>query len=375
MEDLWADVALSAGLPIGEGGTVLEELVDLHIFLFPHIRHQGEEYEQVVSSLRDSLYTGGIVTEEHSKNVPADGLPAYAETVWESIATSAADQSISPTYDGFGERRADEFYSGEDFAIVAAFRCDEIFSIKLGEASGDIADLMDKVEAGERINDLGRKCDAIVDRALQEYDAETSDFADEPVYERKRKELEVILDTGLMSVYMKNIAIASREALTGFKTSISDEMPVDFALYTADAMFVKQAKEGLRRGCSWTFEAERVDLQNMMNEISEQQRKLRDTQVTSANQQSKAIQFLRMQQAQIQAVQQQAMGGSVGQWNVGAAYRPPDSNVNLSLAYQQGKTNLQVSMVPDESSSLLGPGGFTAGVGPGNLGLSFNVNF
>ena len=82
-----------------------------------------------------------------------------------------------------------------------------------------------------------------------------------------------------------------------------------------------------------------------------------------------------MQQAQMQAVQQQALGGGVGQWNVGAAYRPPDSIVNLSLAYQQGRTNVQVSMVPDESSSLLGPTGFTEGVGPGNLGLSFNVNF
>ncbi len=65
----------------------------------------------------------------------------------------------------------------------------------------------------------------------------------------------------------------------------------------------------------------------------------------------------------------------MGQWNVGAAYRPPDTNINASLSYQQGRTNIQISMVPDESASLLGPNGFTGGVGPGNLGLSFNIGY
>ena len=57
-----------------------------------------------------------------------------------------------------------------------------------------------------------------------------------------------------------------------------------------------------------------------------------------------------------------------------AAYRPPDTNINLSGSYNQGRTNLQISMVPDEGAALLGPNGFTNGVGPANLGLSFNIN-
>jgi hypothetical protein len=81
-----------------------------------------------------------------------------------------------------------------------------------------------------------------------------------------------------------------------------------------------------------------------------------------------------MQQAQMQAIQQQQFGGSSGSWNIGAAYRPPDSNLNISLGYQQGRTNIQISMVPDEQASLLGPNGFTAGVGPANLGISLNLN-
>lgn len=375
VRELWANVALAAGLPVGMGGTALEEVVDLHVFTFPHIRHRAEEFDGRVSMIRTALLERDIAAEPHSKQIPADGFAAYAHTVWESIAVSAADHGLGADRDLIGERNGDEYYGGEDFAIVAAYRCDEVFSVKLGEASGDIADLLDTVEMGTAITDLGKKCDEIISHTLQEYDAETSDFADEPVYERKRKELEAILDTGLMSVYMKDIAIIAREALKSFKSSISEELPVDFALYNADAFFVKKAKEGMRQGSSWSYETERVDLQNMMTEIASQQRKLLDTQLSASQQQSKAIQFLRMQQAQMQAVQQQALGGSVGQWNVGAAYRPPDSNVNISLGYQQGRTNLQVSMVPDESATLLGQSGFTAGVGPGNLGMSFNVNF
>lgn len=327
-----------------------------------------------MDTLRNALYDKEIAQHQHSKQIPADGVSMYALTLWDSVSATVGEQAQARG-DVLTDRAADEFYSGADFAIVAAFRCDEVFSLKLAEASGEIADLLDTVEAGTRIENLGQKCDTIVDRTLEEYDAESNDFADEPVYERKRTELEAILDTGLMSVYMKNVSIIAREALSVFKASIVEDIPADFALYNADSIFVKQAKEGIRRGSAWTFDTERVDLQNMMTEIATQQRKLLDTQVNASQQQSKAIQFLRLQHAQMQAVQQQALGGGVGQWNLGAAYRPPDSNVDLFLAYQQGRTNLQVAMVPDESATLLGPSGLTSGVGPGNLGMSMNVNF
>jgi hypothetical protein len=73
-------------------------------------------------------------------------------------------------------------------------------------------------------------------------------------------------------------------------------------------------------------------------------------------------------------VQAQYTGGQGGKWNLGAAYRPPDTNINLSASYQQGRANVQVSLVPDEGANLLGPNGFTQGVGPANLGLSFNIH-
>lgn len=352
----------------------LSEAIDVHVSLFPHFRHQMESFEKEVSALRTGLFDGSLARDDHSKQVPGDGLATYAQSLWESVVWNATRASALPG-DDYHPDLGEGFDAGEDFAIVAGFRCDEAFSDKLAEASGEIANMLDQVEAGNRIDNLGQKADGIFNSTLQEYDEATTDYVDEPVYERKRKELEVILDTALSTVFMKNVSIIGREALSTFKSSVAGEIPADFALHSTDNKFVKMAKESVRPGSGWSFESERIDLLNMMKEIAAQQRKLIDTKMNASNQQSKAIHFLRMQHAQMQAVQQQALGGGVGQWNLGAAYRPPDSNVNLSLAYQQGRTNLQVSMVPDESSSLLGPSGFTAGVGPGNLGLSLNVNF
>lgn len=44
----------------------------------------------------------------------------------------------------------------------------------------------------------------------------------------------------------------------------------------------------------------------------------------------------------IQALQNQLYGGQASAWNFGVAYRIPDTNINLSGTYQQGKANLQV---------------------------------
>merc|ERR1712008_178215 len=102
-------------------------------------------------------------------------------------------------------------------------------------------------------------------------------------------------------------------------------------------------------------------------------KKLVETQVQSNQQQSTAMQFLQHQQQMIQQLQQQ-LYGQTSPWNVGVAYRIPDTNFNLQGSYQSGRVNMQLSCAPDEYAPMLGPNGFTNGVGPGNLGLSLNLS-
>ena len=66
--------------------------------------------------------------------------------------------------------------------------------------------------------------------------------------------------------------------------------------------------------------------------------------------------------------------GQSSPWNVGMAYRAPDTNFNFQGSYQQGRAYVQLSWFPDEYAPMLGANGFTNGVGPGNVGFSLNLS-
>lgn len=110
-----------------------------------------------------------------------------------------------------------------------------------------------------------------------------------------------------------------------------------------------------------------------MSEVAARIRKVHEVQTKAAQENAAAMQFLQAQQQQLQAIQQQLYSGG-SRLNFAAAYRIPDTDINVQAVFAQGKTSIQVTCVPDESVGVLGPNGFVHGVGPGNLGLSANIN-
>jgi len=159
-----------------------------------------------------------------------------------------------------------------------------------------------------------------------------------------------------------------------FKKGMLSDGDASESLAAAESAFVREAGASVPSKTSWAFKLERASLVGAMQAILIEQKKAQQAKLQSAGQMQTALSYLQMQQQQMQALQAQYTGGQGGKWNLGGAYRPPDTNINLSASYQQGRTNLQISMVPDEGANLLGPNGFTQGVGPANLGLSFNIH-
>lgn len=350
----------------------LEDVFTVTTVAFPHMRHRKDAFDSVAADfgkrLTDPSSGSFIPKDDFSKGIPADSCVVFARGIWDSqsgTSSSAAKGGAGGEAGGDG---------GED-SLVAAYRCNEAFSEALQVAQSKVDEFSTGLDEGEKIEGLGAKMDEVMTDSFQVYDDAADEFADEPIHARKRRELSSILDTSLHGLFLKQIQLLRENALAHFKSSTSSEdMPSDFAFFTADSLFSREAEESKRPGSGWTYNNERTDLQNMMQEISTQRKRLLTSQVASAQQHANAMQYLQVQQAHMQAMQQQQYGGSAGQWNVGAAYRPPDTNINASLSYQQGRTNIQISMVPDESASLLGPNGFTAGLLGGNLGLSLNMN-
>jgi len=259
--------------------------------------------------------------------------------------------------------------------LVQILKVNEVFSEVLRQSAIKMAEFTRQVDENNKIPNFGIKSAELIKSALQNFDDQVEESKNWQTTIKKRQELEAILDTSLNSIFLKQLSILRELAISHFKSAASnDEIPADFAFFAADTFYLREAEESIRPGSHWSYSTERTNVHNTIREISNRRKQLISEKIQHADHQANAFQYLQMQQAQIQAMQQQQYGGGSGSWNIGLAYRPPDSNLNISMGYQQGRTNIQISMVPDEQASLLGPNGFTSGVGPANLGLSLNLN-
>lgn len=234
------------------------------------------------------------------------------------------------------------------------------------------------VDEGTIVPDFGAKADSICNAAIEEFaksaPSEAEGSASSSAYARKLQELEASLDAPLQVLYLRQLSLLREQALASYKSASKASDASDYeAMLAADSQFLRAAESSTRKSSSWTYDADRSHLQSIMSEFATTHKKLTETQVKSSQQQSTAMQFLQHQQQMIQQLQMQLYGQS-SPWNVGVAYRIPDTNFNLQGSYQQGRANLQLSCVPDEYAPMLGPNGFTNGVGPGNLGLSLNLS-
>jgi len=259
--------------------------------------------------------------------------------------------------------------------LIEIFKMEALFSKILVNSAIDMAGLTKMTDENNKINNLGKKASEILQHGLSDFEETTSKFTDSKSMLIKKQELDAIIDTGLYAIFLKQLSILRELSISHFKAAtVNEDVPADFAFFTADSFFVREAEDSIRPGSYWSYTNERTNVHNAIREISSRRKQLISERIQHAEHTANAFQYLQMQQAQMQAIQQQQFGGSAGSWNIGGAYRPPDSNLNISLGYQQGRTNIQISMVPDEQASLLGPNGFTAGVGPANLGISLNLN-
>jgi len=240
----------------------------------------------------------------------------------------------------------------------------------------EVAALRKAIGTGEAVAEFGSKADALLADAAQKFAAETPEGDEEVtgLYKDKAEELREVVTASLEPIFVKQVALLKEGALDQFNKGMLGDQDPSEALAAAEASFVREATASVPAKTGWGVKAERASLVGIMQAIIAPAKKATQIKLQSAQQLNTAMQYLQMQQQQMQAMQAQYTGGQGGKWNVGAAYRPPDTNINLSGSFQQGRTNIQVSMVPDEGAALLGQNGFSNGVGPANLGLSFNIH-
>jgi len=235
------------------------------------------------------------------------------------------------------------------------------------------------IDEGEVLSSFGETADTICNSALEEFaqsapSVPSEDAVSAASYDKKLEELEATLDAPLHVLYLKQLGLIREKSLQQYRAASKVSETSDYeAMLQADSQFTREATKLTRFESDWSFASERSHLQTIMNDVAASRKKIVDIQMKNSEKQSTAMAFLQQQQQMIQQLQMQLYGQS-SPWNVGMAYRVPDTNFNLQGSYQQGRANLQLSCVPDEYAPMLGANGFTHGVGPGNLGLSLNLS-
>ena len=249
----------------------------------------------------------------------------------------------------------------------------------------DIEPLRIKIaEQNSMVDQFGTKCDEIINSAMELFDQQVNALPSSTAssslddYDTTLTELVALIDTPLQLLYLKLLGMIRDTAMETYRTASATSKSTYDAMVQADQEFVRLATAATRSGSNnnneeWDYNAERQYLQSILSLAADASYKTNEVQLASAQQQQTAMTFLQSQQQMIQQLQSQ-LYGQTSPWNVGMAYRIPDTNFNIQGSYQQGRANVQLSCVPDEYAPFLGPNGFTNGVGPGNLGLSLNLS-
>lgn len=257
--------------------------------------------------------------------------------------------------------------------------CESVKCEALEDVKEEIEDLRrDIMDENKCVPKFGIRSENICTRALTKFSsmAPSPPAGDETAaayYDQKLEELESSIDAPLQVLYMKQISLLREKALSTYRSASSSAASDYEAMLKADSEFTSAAEDATRDGGDWDFASERTHLQSIMNDLASSSKMVTAERMKTAEQHSTAMQFLQQQQQMIQQLQMQLYGQS-SPWNAGMAYRIPDTNFNVQGTYSQGRTNLQLSCVPDDYAQLLGPNGFSNGVGPGNLGLSLNLS-
>lgn len=276
--------------PPGLENSSIDDYFDFVFTALPHKVYAPEKFEQEVAKMatrfreghrdprRDVLksdFESPIFLPEYHRRIPADGLPRYAEGIWDQIVNNK-DLDL-PTQQ----------------ELLAQFRCDEIAREALATFDEIIVPYETK-QANARasgqpeiITGLGQAMITARSKTLQAFETEAGRYH-KGVYQKKKAELESKIDTRLKGLFVGQLTAAHKHGITKFSEAVSAEVKAgqkkgatyDFASIvstqkrTALQEYEKQAKAVVLEGVSWSSYSQELTLfQKELDHVSTQLRR------------------------------------------------------------------------------------------------------
>ena len=278
-----------AGLnkPPGMEKSKIEDYFDFAFAALPHKILQPERFVSEVAKLgtrfreghrdvkrdafkADEEIEGGIFLPEYHRRIPADGLPIYAEQVWEQIVNNK-DLDLPTQQELMAQFRCDEIARevlvGFDEAILP-FEERQVLGIKSGNP--------------EVLGGLGTAMRSARMKTMKNFETEASRYH-KGVYGRKKTELESKIDGRLKALFQGQLSAAHKAGVRGFSDSVSAAVKagqkkgvnydfaeiVDREKKAALMKFDKEAKAVLVEGAPWSNYKQELSLyQKDLGEVS-----------------------------------------------------------------------------------------------------------
>jgi hypothetical protein len=263
LEGVWTEL----GKPKGSENASLYDFFDFEFTTLPHKILQADKFDQEVMQLRQrferaaSADNACFFKSNYHKNIPADGFPYFAKTIWEKI-TSNKDLDL-PT-----QRQ-----------LLAQYRCDEITTIVFGRFCDDLKEKEALADAGNVLADFA-KLQEVREKALESFQKDASRYHKD-VFDRKNDELLEKLNSKLHLLFLSQLRNLRKKAVSDFKTKVqailrsSDSKAAEnliLAQNEAKEYFSSSAKEAILSKTGWSCDEE---IKSFIEEIYEVSSSLR----------------------------------------------------------------------------------------------------
>lgn len=257
LNKIWSEV----GKVDGHDSAQISDFFDFQFAALPHKILQPEKFEVQVDKLRmrftdksDSEY---VFNQKYHKNIPADGFHHYMQSIWMRIIENK-DLDI-PTQQ----------------QLLAQYRCDEIAAEISRKFSESISPYVLNVDSS-RVCDDFNKLGEIRSASLTNFGHEASRYHVD-VYERKKQELLVKLNSLLNVLFVGQLRNLRKKAMDDFKYAAQQVIKDDsdkFAEFLVKAQseamqyFESSAKMSVLSDTDWSFDEEHRLFREDLEELS-----------------------------------------------------------------------------------------------------------
>lgn len=230
------------------------------------------------------------------------------------------------------------------------------FAQTLGEALAQVADLKSQVDANGVVPNFGTKAQAIVDQAVSRAGSAAA-------------EMENAVDGALKPLFLRQAALVRQKADASIEAAGEGD-----AVLRADKEFRHRAQELLRPGGSWSLDLECGHLGGALEASERQKAAIAEEQARAARLQQATLGVISKLQVQMEQLQQKVAGARSGSspWVLSTSYKIPSTPLQIAGRYEQGRANIELNLTPEKDPTS-SDASFVEGIGPANLGISFNL--